>query len=51
MAKYTKEEKQKATDLCIRYYNKATIVLRNLGTLMSGTHWPAGTEYINRKAK
>ena len=51
MAKYTKEEKQKATDLCIRYCNKATMVLWNLGILMSGILWPAGTEYINRKAK
>ena len=51
MAKYIKEEKQKATDLCIRYCNQATMVLWNLGILMSGTHWPDGTEYMNSKVK
>ena len=51
MAKYTKEEKQKSIDLSIRYCKQATMVLWNLGILMSGTHWPAGTEYMNRKAK
>ena len=43
MAKYTKEEKQKAIDLYIRYCKQATLVLRNLGILMSGIHWAAGT--------
>ena len=51
MAKYTKEESEKAMDLYIRYCKQATLVSRNLGILMSGIHWPAGTEDINRKEK
>ena len=51
MAKYIKEEKQKAIDLSICFCNQSIIVLRNLGILMNGIHWSAGTEYINRKAK
>ena len=31
MAKYTKEEKQKAIDLYIRYYRQATKVIKELG--------------------
>ena len=51
MAKYTKEESEKAIDLYIRYCKRATMVLWNLGILMSGTHWQFGTEDMNRKAK
>ena len=51
MAKYTKEEKQKAIDLYIRYCRQATLVLRNFGILMSGTHWSTGTGDMKRKVK
>ena len=51
MAKYTKEEKQKAIDLYIRYCKQATIVLWNLGILTSGIHWSPGTGDMKRKAK
>ena len=51
LAKYTKEEKQKAIDLSICYCKQATMVLWNLGILMSGIHWPAGTGDMKRKVK
>ena len=51
MAKYTKEEKKQAVDLYIRYCRQATIVLWNLGILMSDTHWSAGTGDMKRKVK
>ena len=51
LAKYTKEEKQKAIDLYIRYCKQATMVLWNLGILMNGIHWKAGTGDMNRKVK
>ena len=51
MAKYTKEEKQKAIDLYIRYCKRATLVSRNLGILTSGIHWSAGTGDMKRKVK
>ena len=51
MAKYTKEESEKAMDLYIRYCKQATLVSRNLDTLMSGTHWSAGTGDMKRKVK
>ena len=51
MAKYTKEEKQKAIDLYIRYCKQATMVLWNLGILTSGIHWSAGTGDMKRKVK
>ena len=51
LAKYTKEEKQKAIDLYIRYCRQATLVLRNLGILTSGTHWSAETGDMKRKVK
>ena len=51
LVKYTKEEKQKAMDLYIRYCKQATLVSRNLDILMSGTHWSAGTEDMKRKVK
>ena len=51
LAKYTKEEKQKAIDLYIRYCKQATMVSRNLDILMSGTHWSAGTVDMKRKVK
>ena len=41
--KVHKEEKQKAIDLYIRYCKQGTMVLWNLGILISGTHWSAGT--------
>ena len=51
LAKYTKEEKQKAIDFYIRYCKQATLVSRNLDILMSGTHWSAGTGDMKRKGK
>ena len=51
LAKYTKEEKQKAMDLYIRYCKQGTMVLWNLGILTSGTHWSAGTGNMKRKVK
>ena len=51
LAKYTKEESEKAIDLYIRYCKQATLVSRNLDILMSGTHWSAGTEDMKRKVK
>ena len=51
MAKYTKEEKQKAIDFYIRYCKQATLVSRNLDNLMSGTHWSAGSGDMKRKVK
>ena len=51
LAKYTKEEKQKAMDLYIRYCKQATLVSRNLGILTSGIHWSAGTGDMKRKVK
>ena len=51
MAKYTKEEKQKAIDLYIRYCKQGTMVLWNLGILTSGTHWSTGTGDMKRKVK
>ena len=51
LAKYTKEEKQKAIDFFIRYCKQATLVSRNLDILMSGTHWSTGTGDMKRKVK
>ena len=51
LAKYTKEESEKAIDLYIRYCKQATLVSRNVDILMSGTHWSAGTEDMKRKVK
>ena len=51
LAKYTKEEKQKAIDFYIRYCKQATMVSRNLDILMSGTHWSAGSRDMKRKVK
>ena len=51
MAKYTKEESEKAMDLYIRYCKQATLVSRNLDILMSGTHWSTGTGDMKRKVK
>ena len=51
MAKYTKEESEKAIDLYIRYCKQATLVSRNLDILMSGTHWSAGSGDMKRKVK
>ena len=51
LAKYTKEESEKAIDLYIRYCKQATLVSRNLDILMSGTHWSAGSGNMKRKVK
>ena len=51
LAKYTKEESEKAMDLYIRYCKQATLVSRNLDILMSGTHWSTGTGDMKRKVK
>ena len=51
MAKYTKEEKQKAIDFYIRYCKQGTMVLWNLGILMNGIHWSAGTGDMKIKVK
>ncbi|MCI7455198.1 MAG: hypothetical protein MSA93_07825 [Spirochaetales bacterium] len=51
MAKYTKEESEKAINLYIRYCKRATLVSRNLGILTSGIHWSAGTGDMKRKVK
>ena len=51
MAKYTKEESEKAIDLYIRYCKQASMVLRNLGILMGGIHWTACTVDMKRKVK
>ena len=51
LAKYTKEEKQKAIDFYIRYCKQAALVSRNLDILMSGTHWSAGSGDMKRQVK
>ena len=51
LAKYTKEESEKAIDLYIRYCRQATMVLRNLGILIGGIHWTACTGDMKRKMK
>ena len=51
LAKYTKEEKQKASNLYIRYCKQATLVSKNLGILIGGILSSAGTGDMKRKVK
>ena len=51
MAKYTKEEKQKAIDLYIRYCRQATKAIKELGYPNERHHWSAGTGDMKRKVK